>query len=419
MKCAVVGLGKVGSVMAALYASSGHEVIGVDLDQGIIDAINRGTAPHVEPNLASLINSARGRLWAQSEISEEVAGSEIIFIIVPTPSLPSGLYNHGIVLEVLSMLGGALKASKNVPTVVVTSTVTPQACSRELIPALERSSGRRLGEGFEFVYSPQFIALGDVARNLAEPDFVLVGEGSPEAGATLENFLAGVVADDTPFFRMSTTSAEIAKIAVNSFATMKISFANMIGEICRASGNADTGDVLSAVGADKRIGSAYLKAGLGYGGPCFPRDNAALNAYAEAVGVDAPIPQATDKINDRQPAQILDSVLGLDPPPKVVAVMGLAYKPDTPVVEKSQSVEVANLLAGQGFTVRVFDPLVGPGTCDGLDTLVYHGASVGEVLEEADVVIIATPWPNLANELAPLPGVRIIDPWRILTNMIG
>lgn len=417
MKCAVVGLGKVGSVMAALYASSGHEVIGVDRDPRIVEVMNGGIAPHVEPHLDSLIDSARGRLRAQSEISEEIAGSEIIFVIVPTPSLPNGLYDHGIVLEVLSNLGRVLRDSKNVPTVVVTSTVTPQACSSELIPALERSSGRRLGEGFEFVYSPQFIALGNVARNLAEPDFVLVGEGSPGVGAVLEEFLSGVVADGTRFFRMSTTSAEIAKIAVNSFVTMKISFANLIGEICRASGSANAGDVLGAVGADKRIGAAYLKAALGYGGPCFPRDNAALNAYAESVGVDAAIPLATDRINDRQPVQILQSILDLDPAPGVVAVMGLAYKPDTPVVEKSQSVDIANLLAGQGFTVRAFDPLVGPGTCDGLDTRVRHSASVVEALEGADVVVIATPWPNLVNELPPLPDARIIDPWRVLARV--
>lgn len=414
MMCSVIGLGKVGSVMGAVYAASGHVVLGVDPSVDVVAAINSGIAPHVEPGLDHLLRRSEGRLRAQTEISASVVASDIVFVIVPTPSLPGGLYDHSIVRDVFDDLGRELADSNSKPTIVLASTVTPEACARELLPRLEGASRKKSGEGFDFVYSPQFIALGSVARNLAEPDFVLVGEGSLGAGDKLETFLAEVVAENTKFFRMSTTSAEIAKIAVNSFVTMKISFANMIGEICRKSVNADADEVLAAVGADRRIGSAYLKAALGYGGPCFPRDNAALAAFAERISVDALIPSATDEINDRQPTQILISVLDLDPRPEMIAVLGLAYKPDTPVVERSQSVDVANLLVTQGFTVRAFDPLVESGKCEGLDSRVNHVASLAEAIAGADVVILATPWSDLRNELPPMNDASVIDPWGVL-----
>ena len=414
MKVSVVGLGKVGCVMAALYASRGHEVLGIDVNEGLLARLSSGETPYIEPDLDSLLGEARGRLRFSHPGDDAVLGSDVISVIVPTPSHADGTYDHSHVKAVMRDIAQTLPEFSKPPLIVLASTVTPQASVKEIIPILEEVSGLRVDEGFHYIYSPQFIALGSVVANLSSPDLVLVGASSPVAAAIYADFQRSIVPEGTPLKVMAPTSAEITKIAINTFVTMKISFANMIGEIADASVGADAYDILDAVGADTRIGSAYLKPALGYGGPCFPRDNAALAAFALSVNVNAPIGLAADEVNDRQPDKIIQEVKAVAAPGACVAVLGLSYKPSTPVTEQSQSVAIANLLVDSGFRAKAFDPLVRPGMCASLRPQVEHVEDLEDILSRSDVVVVATPWEGLASDLHSLERAPIIDPWRIM-----
>jgi UDPglucose 6-dehydrogenase len=274
MHISVVGLGKLGAPLAAVLADRGHHVIGVDSSPDTVKAINEGRAPVQEPGLDTLVAARRSRLTATTDGAAAAASTEATVIIVPTPSLASGLFSTEYVLDAIGKVGQGLRRTTAYHLVVVTSTVAPGTMDTEIAPALERASGRRLGDSLGLCYNPEFIALGSVIRDMQNPDFVLIGESDRRAGDTLEQIQRSVVGDSTPVRRMNLVNAEVAKIAVNTYVTTKISYANMLSELCEQLPGGDVSVVTDAIGLDRRIGARFFKAALGYGGPCFSRSRA-------------------------------------------------------------------------------------------------------------------------------------------------
>src|SRR4051794_6601210 len=227
----IVGLGKLGASMAAAIASRGHEVIGVDITHRAVDAVNAGQAPVQETGLEELIAANRARLRATMSHEEAIHDSELTFVIVPTPSDERGAFSLQYALYAFREIGRALKAKKEWHTVVLTSTVLPGATRYGLVPALEHHSGKRAGDEIGVCYSPEFIALGSVVRDFLNPDFLLIGEIDARSGAHLETCYRDIVGPDVPVRRMTLENAELAKIALNSFLTTKITFANMLAEL--------------------------------------------------------------------------------------------------------------------------------------------------------------------------------------------
>jgi UDPglucose 6-dehydrogenase len=303
--------------------------------------------------------------------------------------------------------------------VVVSSTVMPGSCGGPIKNALEATSGRSVGTEIGLCYCPKFIALGSVIRDLTQPDFVLMGSSDARAAATVAEVYRHSCVNRPQTLQMSLVDAEIAKLSVNAFVTMKISFANLLGEICEATDGADATAIASAIGLDTRIGVKYLRPALGFGGPCFPRDNAAFAAMAGRVGVDAELATATQRINDRQVERISNLLSARLPPRATVAVLGLTYKPNTPVVERSQSIEIARHLAQQGIRVVVHDPS-GVGAARGaLGGLVGYGQTAAATIAEADAIILATPWTEYRDLHHMLRGrrVTIVDCWYLLDRL--
>jgi UDPglucose 6-dehydrogenase len=420
MHISVVGLGKLGAPLAAVLADRGHHVIGVDSSPDTVKAINEGRAPVQEPGLDTLVAAVRSRLTATTDAAAAAASTEATVIIVPTPSLSSGLFSTEYVLDAIGKVGQGLRRTTAYHLVVVTSTVAPGTMDAEIAPALECASGRRLGNSLGLCYNPEFVALGSVIRDMQNPDFVLIGESDRRAGDTLEQIQRSVVGDSTPVRRMNLVNAEVAKIAVNTYVTTKISYANMLSELCEQLPGGDVGVVTDAIGLDRRIGPRFFKAALGYGGPCFPRDNAAFLAVARARGVNGDIAAATDTVNRRQVsrlAAIVNSHLaGTD---QRVAVLGLSYKPDTNVVEESQGVMLANRLVSDGNFVTVFDPAALDNAATFLAPSVQPAGSLADCVAAADVVVVAVAWPqfrDLSTLIATLPRRRrvIVDCWRII-----
>lgn len=417
VQLAVVGLGKLGSVVAAACSSAGHQVVGTDVNETVAGSIKRGIAPFNEPGLQELISESGSRLTATTDARLAIDSADATLVVVPTPSQAHGEFSNRFVVNSLTTIGSNLQGLDSDHTVIVCSTVSPGSCTSELIPTLEEASGRRVGDSLGFVYSPQFIALGSIIANLRNPDMVLIG-ASDERAALVAKGIWESIAENSPSWQlMSLDSAEIVKLSVNAYVTMKISFANMLDELCEAVPGADSDVVSAAVGADSRIGGKYLKGALGFGGPCFPRDNRALEAFARRVGVDAPLPRATDAINDRQVERVVNRITAELPRSSQVAVLGLAYKPDTNVCEASQGIDIANQLHKLGYSVTVHDPQALEMASTLLAPDIAHSDDALGIIHTADGVVIATAWREYM-ELDPslFANKVVIDPWSVLKN---
>jgi UDPglucose 6-dehydrogenase len=415
-RISVIGLGKLGSSVAAVLASKGFEVLGVDRNPRLVAALQAGNAPVVEPGLQNLLDKAP--VAASGDIATAVLCSDVSFVVVPTPSSPDGFFSNTHVVSAVREIGAALRRKDGYHLVVITSTVMPGSTGGPIREILEAASGRLLGGRLGLCYSPEFIALGSVIHDLLNPDLILIGESDTRAGDVLESIYRRVCENEPPVRRLNFVNAELAKIALNSFVTAKISFANMVSEICDRLPGADAALVTETIGHDSRIGSKYFKPALGFGGPCFPRDNVALAAMARHLGTAASIAVATDTINHRQLSRMIELVRATMASGKI-GILGLSYKPDTAVIEESPGVAIASLLADAGYQVLVSDPQALGAAAAVLGNKVEAISSPAECAASADLLIIATPWPcfrHLPLSALERSGRRltVIDCWGLL-----
>jgi UDPglucose 6-dehydrogenase len=395
LKVCVIGLGKLGSPLAACLASKGLTVIGVDHDPRKIDAINQDKPPVNEPGLGELIGQARGRLTAISDIETAIAQTDITFIVVSTPSDPAGGFSLRYVDPVCQSIGKALAKKKEYHLVCLTSTVMPGTTGGPVRELLERVSGKRVGTDFGLCYSPEFIALGSVIRDFLNPDMLLIGESDVHAGDVLQSLYAQVCENKPAVARMAFVNAEITKLAVNTYITTKISYANMLARICERLEGANVDVITAALGLDTRIGPKYLKGALSYGGPCFPRDNLALAQLAQQLGVPPDLAHTVDRFNRSQVPWLADLVQHQTK--DTVGILGLTYKAGTDVVEEAAGFLLAKELAGRGMKVLVFDPEYGKQTPAVLPENVRFAGNAGECIAGSDVVVLATSWPEFNN----------------------
>jgi UDPglucose 6-dehydrogenase len=418
MQVSVVGLGKLGACMAACIASKGFSVIGVDVNPVTLRRIQSGEAPVVEPGLAELMAKTKDHLTGMDDYSQAVLQSSVTFIVVPTPSEEGGGFSLRYVKQAAREIGRALRKKNSYHLVVLTSTVLPGSSAYGVIPLLEQESGKRCGEEFGFCYGPEFIALGSVIRDFLNPDFVLIGQFDQRSGEVLESFYRCVCENKPPVSRLGLINAELAKISVNTYVTMKITFANMIAALCEQLPGGDIDAVTSALGLDSRIGPRYLKGALGYGGPCFPRDNLALAFLARQVGMRATLAEATDTYNRTMADSLVKRIASLLPAGATVAVLGLSYKPETCVVEESQALYLAQRLASAGVPTIVYDPLAMENARQVLGRTVKYADSLEQCVREANALVLATPdkeFARLGNgALQVRSGQMVFDAWRML-----
>jgi UDPglucose 6-dehydrogenase len=414
-KVAVIGLGKLGSPMAAAVAARGVEVIGADLDPAKVEKINRGEAPVSETDLAEYIRRGRGRLRATADIESAAAEAEMLFIIVPTPSEPHGGFSLRYVLPVCEQVGRALKERSDFPVVVVTATVMPGSTGGPVRECLENHSGKKAGTDFGLCYSPEFIALGSVIRDFLNPDFILCGESDPRSGGILDAFYRAVCENRPHVAHMNFVNAELSKLAVNTFVTTKIAYANMLAHICERLPGGDVDVVTAAIGHDTRIGGKYLKGAVGYGGPCFPRDNLAMSALARSLGTQAALAEATDGQNRAEALRLADLVKKHARCGAKVGILGLSYKPDTEVIEESQGLLLAQQLLGEELGLLVYDPMAMEAARAVFGDRAEYCRNAEDCVRRSDVVVLAVPWKEFKNiPESAFSGRRIvlIDAWR-------
>lgn len=417
-RLSVVGLGKLGAPIAAALASRGFDVIGMDSDLAKVEAIASGQPPVYEPGLADLLLQAKPRLTATSDCATAILQTDATLIIVPTPSDADGGFSLKYLLPVCQSIGQALRRKNAYHLVVITSTVMPGATGGAIRSTLELYSGKKAGRDFGLCYSPEFVALGSVIKDFLHPDFVLIGQIDERAGDGLESIARRAAVSEPRVARMSFVNAELAKISVNSYITTKITFANMLANICQNLPGADVDAVTSAIGLDSRIGAKYLRGAIGYGGPCFPRDNVAMATLARQLDAQAELAESVDRANRRGVDRLAALVRSQTMPGMTVGVLGLAYKPNTDVVEQSQGVQLAQSLVASGINVIVHDPAAKDTARRVLKDTVQYAMDLPDALQAADVLVVATPWDEYkaidATSLSSAPRRVVIDCWRCI-----
>lgn len=420
----VFGLGKLGLCAAACFASKGFAVIGVDIEMDKIDKINKGVSPIKETGLAQLIKGAKNNLKATADYSDAIMNSDVSFIVVATPSLAEGGFSNEYLEKALYKIAEILRKKKGYHLVALTSTVMPQTTEKVAKFLLEKISGKICGRDFGVVYNPEFIALGSVIHDFLHPDLILIGEMNKKDGDMLESIYKKAC-ENKPFFaRMSPVNAEITKIALNCYITTKITFANSLAAICEKLKGADAHIISRALGMDSRIGSKYIRPGLGFGGPCFPRDNKAFAAFARMQESQAKLAEGVDEVNRDQVLRIVDRInniltgIGKNKKSARIGILGLSYKPNTPIIEDSQALNIAQFLVNEGYQVSVYDPQALEFSRGVLGDAVRYAKDKEDCLSNVDLGVIAVPWDEFKalNFKKLKKNMVMLDCWRILED---
>ena len=386
MNICVVGSGYVGLVTGAVFADLGNDVVCVDNDRAKIDCLRAGQMPIYEPGLEEMVtrNVGDGRLAFGTDLAAAVRQSDVIFIAVGTPSKDSGETDLSQVEGVAAEIGRAMDRYK----VVVNKSTVPVGTGELVREVIARQQPRPVE--FDVVSNPEFLREGSAIEDTLRPDRIVIGAPTQQVAMTLVELYAPL---ERPMIITDLPSAEVIKYASNAFLAAKISFINAIANICEAAG-ADVSQVMKGMGLDPRIGAQFLQAGLGYGGSCFPKDVDSLIHTAARLGYDFKLLRSVVEINRARAAHLVEMMrkaLGpLDD--KTVAVLGLAFKPNTDDMREARSLEVIRLLHGAGAAIRAYDPVANGNARRLLPDTVVFGESAYEAARGADAIALVTEW---------------------------
>lgn len=432
MKIAIFGLGYVGSVSAACLASIGHDVIGVDVDPHKLAMFRQGRSPINEPGLDALLGRMvkAGRLSVTDDTAAAVQQAEISLVCVGTPSRRNGSLESGYLERVIEQIGSALVGRSVYHVVAVRSTLLPGVLTSQLIPLLERASGRRVGGDLGVCVNPEFLREGSAIADFEHPPFTVIGESDRRAGDVLLGVYAHLQA---PVHRVQPDEASMVKYASNNFHAIKVAFANEIGAVCRQL-HIDGQQVMRVFCEDRElnISPRYLRPGFGFGGSCLPKDLRAIVYVAKDRDLTTPLLSSVLASNDAHIQRVVDTVL--ERRRQRVAMLGLSFKVGSDDLRESPFVRLAEELIGKGVNLRIFDPDVALSDVFGRNRAYVdeHLPHVGQlvstdfddVLANADVIIVGKRLPEVAQlparlredqtvvDLAGVPElVGAIRPW--------
>jgi UDPglucose 6-dehydrogenase len=407
MKIAVIGTGYVGSVTGACFAEMGHNVIFVGRDPKKLDLIKAGKSPIFEPGMDQLLQNNRSKISTTRDIRSAVRNSDMTFICVGTPPQHDGSSDLSQVREVSGVVGSSLANLDRYHLVVTKSTVLPWTNEQIIIPILEKESGKRCFKDFGVASNPEFLKEGSAVKDFFQTDRVVIGAHDQDARELLENLYRPLHA---PIFMTDIRTAEMIKFVSNAFLATKISFANEIGNLCKATG-IDSYEVFGGVGMDTRINPHFFRSGIGFGGSCFPKDVQALIAYAKSFGMDPQIMEAVISTNDRQPRNLVTLLKKhLDIRGKTIGLLGLAFKPDTDDIRESRAIPIVRELLKEGAMIIAYDPVAMPAFSSLFPDIRY--VDTAKETCESDAVVIVTEWDEFSH--LNYNGKIVIDGRRIL-----
>ena len=418
MRVSVFGLGYVGSVSAAAFAADGHDVVGVDVNAGKVQAINEGRSPIVEPGLDDLLQrgAAERRLRATTDTGEAVHATDLSLICVGTPSRKNGSLDLTYLERVCEQIGEALAGKDDYHVVVVRSTVLPGTTHGVVIPALERTSGKKYGEGFGVAVNPEFLREGTALRDFRQPPLTLVGHNHAADAAPAKALYASI---DAPLFSTSIRVAEMMKYTSNAWHAVKVVFANEIGNLCKRVG-VDSHEVMDIFCQDEKLNLSpyYLKPGFAFGGSCLPKDVRALQYRAKELDLELPMIGAVLDSNRMQVQHAIDRII--DAGKKKIGLLGFSFKAGTDDLRESPMVILAEALLGKGYQLCIYDRNVSLARLVGankqyINEQIPHLSqhlcdSIDEVIDTSEVVVVGNGAPEFADAVTRCrPDQLIVD----------
>ena len=421
MKISVIGLGKLGLPFAFFLASKKNNVIGYDLNTKIKEKIDKNFKD-IEPDLNKYIRRNKSNFKYETDINILIRETKITFIVLPTPSLKDGSFSNKFILDCLNKIYKPLTKKKNKRhLIVITSTVSPGSCEEIFIPHLNKK-GLKNGKDFSIIYNPHFIAQGTTIYNLEKPDLLLLGSDSQISYNSIKKFYSKIYKSNI-FKETSLREGEIAKIAINSYITSKISFANYISELCETNTNTDAEKVLDVIGQDKRINHSYLKIGTKFSGPCFPRDNIALSNYSKKRGINSIIPDKNDAVNKLQTKRllkILKKIIRNKKNPNI-GISGMTYKNNTNIVKDSQGDDFLKLIIKNKIkynNIFVSDDYVHESDIENKKRKIFLKKNKKEFIKDSDIIFLMYNSKNsFLNKYKGQKTKYIVDCWRMLKKV--
>jgi GDP-mannose 6-dehydrogenase len=425
MRVSVFGLGYVGSVSAASFAADGHTVVGVDVAPAKVASLNEGRSPIVEKGLDELIrdNTANGRLRATTSTADAVRDTELSLICVGTPSRKNGSLDLTYLERVAEQIGEALAQKDDYHVVVVRSTVLPGTTHEVVIPALERTSGKKYGTDFGVTVNPEFLRESTAIQDFRSPPLTLVGHNYKSDAEPTQALYSKV---DAPIVTTTIRTAEMIKYASNTWHALKVTFANEVGNLCKRL-KIDSHEVMDIFCRDEKLNlsSYYMKPGFAFGGSCLPKDVRAMQYRAKEVDLDMPVIQAILGSNQLQIQHAIDEIV--DTGKKRVGLLGFSFKAGTDDLRESPIVILAEALLGKGFQLCIYDRnvsiarLIGANK-DYINTQIPHLSSlltedIDEVLDKSDVIVVGNAAPEFSAALTRTrPDQIILDLVRVKTD---
>lgn len=428
MKISIFGIGYVGCVSAACFAHAGHDVTGVDVNPTKVDIINSGKSPIVEPQMNELIHDVvkSGKLRATTDSMRAVQSSDISLVCVGTPSKPNGSLDLGHVARVCEEIGAALATKDTHHTIVIRSTMLPGSVESVVQPALEKTSRKKAGKDFGLCVNPEFLREGTSVKDFYAPPFTLIGADDEETAKIVGGLYANI---DAPVFTTTVKTAEMVKYVCNCFHALKVSFANEIGNICKAL-ELDSHEVMKVFCADTKLNLSpyYLKPGFAFGGSCLPKDLRAVSYKAKELDVEVPLLSAITATNKLQVEKALDMVLSTGN--KQVGVLGFSFKAGTDDLRESPMVTLIETLLGKGLELVIYDRDVSLARLFGsnkayIEEEIPHIAklmrgSIDDVLNAANTIVIG----NRSEEFRQIesrlrPDQTVIDLVRLFDRTSG
>lgn len=396
MRVCMIGLGYVGLVTGACLAENGNDVWGVDVDQKRVDMLQDGKMPIYEPGLETFLkrNLEQKRLHFTTNMEEAVSEGLFIMLTVGTPSRPDGSADLSQITSAARAIGRSMNGYK----IVVTKSTVPVGTTAKVKEIIREELAKRGKDDIEFdvAFCPEFLKEGSAVDDFLRPDRIVIGTENERTSEFLKELFAPFVMRDNRFYTMSLPSAELTKYAANSMLATRISFMNQLADLCEKVG-ADIEEIRMGIGTDKRIGNAFLYAGLGYGGSCLPKDVKALLHSAKESGTDLPILREVEGINERQKRVLVGKITGHygeDLQGKTFAVWGLSFKPQTDDMRDAPSIPVISTLREKGARIRAYDPAAMGNAREILgDDGITYCEDAYDAVEGTEGLLLLTEWP--------------------------
>lgn len=398
-KIGLFGLGKLGLPLA-LILSQYYKVYGIDVDKEKVRNLKKGISPFFEPKMDEYLKNNIDNIEFQYVDEYDINNFDIAIILVNTPSNSHGEFSNKYIFDVIENVSEQLKKSNKKDFLFVLSSTVMPGSHVKIIDEIERISDKELNKDFGFVYIPDLVALGNVIQDFENPDLLILGESESKYGTIAHEIYSKFIKNNSPCVKMSLIESEITKVSLNAFITMKISFANFIGNISEKY-NCNPNNITKALGYDRRISPHYIKSGLAFGGTCFPRDTWAFIKMSESLGLDASHIKATQKINENQNDILFEKVSSYKN--KKIGIYGLSFKPNTVVTTESPGYILYEKLLSKNYDVTFYDELI---------ENKYSEIGIHKFIDDCEVIVFTH---NLKLDIdnSQLSKKIVINPWKI------